>query len=44
MKVIAVKTLDPNRVSVIRSARMVLELPAGSPVPDVADRVELAHG
>lgn len=43
MKVVAVKTLDPNRVSVIRSARIILELPAGSPVPNVADRVEFAH-
>ena len=44
MKVVAVKTLDPNRVTVIRSASMILELPAGSPVPEVADRVEFANG
>ena len=44
MEVVAIRTLDPNRIGVIRSARMILELPAGSPVPAVADRVEFADG
>ena len=44
MRVVATRTLLPNRISVIRSARLILELPAGSPVPILADRVEMARG
>jgi uncharacterized membrane protein (UPF0127 family) len=44
MRVVATRTLVPNRISVIPSARMILELPEGSPVPMVAERIEMTHG
>ena len=44
MTVVATKTLMPNRISVMPSARMIVEFPCGSPVPQVADRIVMARG
>lgn len=44
MRVVATMTLQPNRVKVIPSARMIVELPAGSPVPEVGDQIEITRG
>ncbi len=44
MRVVATRTLMPNRVTVLSSARMIVELPSGSPVPSVSDRIEMTHG
>jgi len=44
MRVVATMTLEPNRVKVIPSARMIVELPAGGPLPDVGDQIEISHG
>jgi uncharacterized membrane protein (UPF0127 family) len=44
MRVVATRTLMPNRITVLSSARMILELPSGSPVPSVADFIEMTHG
>jgi uncharacterized membrane protein (UPF0127 family) len=44
MRVVATMTLRPNRVMCIPSARMIVELPAGSPLPEVGDQVEITHG
>jgi hypothetical protein len=41
MRVISVKTLRPNRIVVMSGARMVIEAPAGAPLPSVGDRVEM---
>ena len=43
MRVVATRTLHPNRAIVIRTARMIVELPAGHPLPARGDRVELTH-
>jgi uncharacterized membrane protein (UPF0127 family) len=44
MRVVATTTLQPNRVKVIASARMIVELPAGGPLPDVGDQIEISDG
>jgi uncharacterized membrane protein (UPF0127 family) len=44
MRVVATMTLRPNRVMCIPSARMIVELPAGSPLPEEGDQVEITHG
>jgi len=44
MRVVATMTLQPNRVKVIPSARMIVELPAGSPLPEVGDQIDITHG
>jgi uncharacterized membrane protein (UPF0127 family) len=44
MRVVATTTLRPNRVKVIPSARMIVELPVGGPLPDVGDQIEISHG
>lgn len=41
MRVTSVKTLPPNRIIVMPGARMVIEAPAGAPLPSVGDRVEM---
>jgi hypothetical protein len=43
MRVVAARTLEPNRIALIRSARMIVELPAGSPVPALSERVVITH-
>jgi uncharacterized membrane protein (UPF0127 family) len=42
--VVATRTLPPNRLAVLPAARMIVELPYGSPVPGPGDRIELSHG
>jgi uncharacterized membrane protein (UPF0127 family) len=44
MTVVTTMTLPPNRVTVIPSARMIVELPAGSPLPEVGDQIEITDG
>lgn len=44
MTVVAIRTLKPNRVALIPSARIIVEMPAGSPVPAMGERVEMNHG
>jgi uncharacterized membrane protein (UPF0127 family) len=41
MRVTSVKTLPPNRLIIMPGARMVIEAPAGAPLPSVGDRVEM---
>jgi hypothetical protein len=43
MRVVATRTLVPNRVAYLRSASMIVELPAGSPVPGVSQPVVITH-
>jgi uncharacterized membrane protein (UPF0127 family) len=44
MRVVSTRTLRPNRVMVIPSARILVELPPGQPVPRIGDRVEVTSG
>jgi uncharacterized membrane protein (UPF0127 family) len=44
MTVVATMTLPPNRVTFIPSARMIVELPVGSPLPEVGDQIEITDG
>lgn len=44
MTVVATRRLPPNRVTVIPSARLIVELPAGSPLPGVGDQIEITDG
>jgi len=44
MRVLATRRLEPNRVALFPSARMIVELPAGSPLPALDDRVEMTDG
>ena len=44
MRVVATMTLPPNRVTVIPSARMIVELPSGGPLPEVGDQIEITDG
>jgi len=44
MRVVATMTLSPNRVTVIPRARMIVELPAGSSLPEVGDQIEIIDG
>ena len=39
MRVVAARTLPPNRIVVLPAAKLIVELPAGSPLPGVAARV-----
>jgi hypothetical protein len=41
MRVTSVKTLPPNRLISMPGARMVIETPAGQPLPAVGDLVEM---
>ncbi|HEY4606881.1 MAG TPA: hypothetical protein VIH55_04460 [Acidimicrobiia bacterium] len=41
MRVISTTTLPPRRVTVSPGARMIVELPDGSRVPRVDDRIEM---
>jgi uncharacterized protein len=43
MRVVARRTLPPNRVILVPSARMIVELPVGRPLPEMGDRVEMTH-
>ena len=43
MRVIAMRTLRPNRMIVIPGARMIIETPAGGPLPALGDRIELTQ-
>jgi hypothetical protein len=43
MRVVATSTLRPNRVIVLPSARMIVELPPGQPVPERGDLVEVTR-
>jgi uncharacterized membrane protein (UPF0127 family) len=40
-RVVSLRTLEPNRILFIPGARMVIEAPAGAPLPSVGDRVEM---
>jgi uncharacterized membrane protein (UPF0127 family) len=44
MRVVVTTTLKPNRVKVIPSAHMIVELPVGGPLPDVGDQIEISDG
>jgi hypothetical protein len=44
MRVVATRTLPPNRIAVMPSARVVVELPCGSPVPDLGEQVVVSDG
>jgi len=44
MKVVEIRTLRPNRLVAFPSARLIVELPAGHPVPAKGDLVELTGG
>jgi hypothetical protein len=41
MTVVATRTLEPNRITIHPTASLIVELPGGSPVPSVGDRVEV---
>ncbi len=41
LRVVETRTVDPNRVVWVRSASHILELPAGSAVPELSRRVEI---
>jgi hypothetical protein len=41
MRVVTTRTLPPNRLVVPPSAAMIVELPHGSPLPDLGDRLEI---
>jgi hypothetical protein len=41
MRVTSSRTLRPNRVVVMPGARMVIEAPAGEPLPSLGDRVDM---
>lgn len=43
MRVVAARTLRPNRVALIPTARMIVELPAGASLPTLMDEVEMSH-
>ena len=44
MRVVSTRTLRPNRVVVVRSARILIELPSSQPLPRIGDRVEVTGG
>jgi hypothetical protein len=44
MRVVETRTLRPNRLVAFRSARIIIELPSGHPVPSKGDLVELTSG
>ncbi|HEX2404319.1 MAG TPA: hypothetical protein VHM29_06410 [Acidimicrobiia bacterium] len=44
MRVVATMPLPPNRVRVIPSARLIVEIPAGGPLPEVGDQIEIEYG
>lgn len=44
MRVVATMPLPPNRVRVIPSARMIVELPAGGPLPEIGEKIEITYG
>jgi uncharacterized membrane protein (UPF0127 family) len=44
MRVVSTRTLRPNRVMVIPSARILVELPPSQPGPRIGDRVEVTSG
>jgi hypothetical protein len=40
-RVVAVKTLEPNRIIVMPGARIIIEAPQGEPLPALGDHVEM---
>jgi uncharacterized membrane protein (UPF0127 family) len=44
MRVMVTMTLRPNRVKVIPSARMIVELPSGASLPALGDQIEISDG
>jgi hypothetical protein len=44
MRVMVTMTLRPNRVKVIPSAHMIVELPSGGSLPALGDQIEISHG
>jgi hypothetical protein len=44
LRVVATATLRPNRIVAFPSARIIVELPSGRPVPEQGDLVEVTGG
>ena len=44
MRVVATMPLPPNRVRVIPSARLIVELPPGWPLPEIGEQIEITYG
>lgn len=44
MRVSHIRSVRPNRVAMFPSARLLIELPPGAPVPALHSRVEVADG
>jgi hypothetical protein len=44
MRVVAIRTLRPNRIALILAATTIVELPRGASLPAVDDRIEIRHG
>jgi hypothetical protein len=44
MRVVATMPLPPNRVRVISSARLIVEVPAGGPLPEIGEEIEITYG
>jgi hypothetical protein len=44
MRVVAKMSLPPNRVRVIPSARLIVELPTGGPLPEIGEQIEITYG
>jgi hypothetical protein len=44
MRVVAIRTLRPNRIALILAARTIVELPRGAGLPAVHDRIEIRRG
>jgi len=43
MRVVAARTLRPNRVALVPTARMIVELPAGARLPALMVEVAMSH-
>ena len=43
MRVVATMPLPPNRVRVIPSARLIVEVPAGGPLPEIGEQIEITY-
>ena len=44
LRVVSTRTLRPNRVVVIPSARILVELPPSQPMPRIGDQMEVSSG
>jgi hypothetical protein len=44
MRVVAIRTLRPNRIALILAARTIVERPRGAGLPAVHDRIEIRRG